>query len=109
MPIRFERHDQTFQTAYGQIISGTIPDQATEDIYIFSAAAGDSFHLYGNGCTIGPANAIVDLQKADGTPVIAIDCSQGSAYTIQETGAYKLIVNNGVGPFSYHFVLQTGR
>src|SRR6202049_3641765 len=109
VPIRFERHDQRFQTSYGQTITGNIPDQATEDIYIFSAAAGDSFHLYGNGCTIGPANAFVDLRKADGTPVIAIDCSQGSAFTIQETGTYELVVNNGVGPFSYHFVLQQGR
>jgi hypothetical protein len=49
------------------------------------------------------------FQKADGTPVIAIDCSQGSAFTIQETGTYELVVNNGVGPLSYHFVLQTGR
>jgi hypothetical protein len=31
--------------------------------------------------------------------VIAIDCSQRSAFTIQETGTHELVVNNGVGPF----------
>jgi hypothetical protein len=109
VPIRFDRHDQTFHTSYGQTLSGDIPDQATRDIYIFNATAGDILHLYGNGCTIGPANSNVGLDKAAGTPVIAIDCSQGNAYTIQQTGTYELVVNNTpVGPYSYHFVLQKG-
>jgi hypothetical protein len=109
VPIRFDRHDQTFQTSYGQTLSGYIPDQATRDIYVFGATAGDIIHLYGAGCTIGPVNALVGLAMADGTPVVAIDCSQGNAFTIQQTGSYELVVNSdAVGPFSYRFILQKG-
>jgi hypothetical protein len=110
VPIRFDRHDQTFQTSYGQAASGNIPDQATRDIYTFTASAGDIVHLYGDGCAIGPANSLASLSKSDGTPVIALDCSQGSSYQFQTTGSFELIVNFApVGPYPYHFVLQKGQ
>jgi von Willebrand factor type D domain len=110
VPIRFDRHDQTFQTSYGQAASGNIPDQATRDIYTFTATTGDIVHLYGDGCAIGPANSLASLSKSDGTPVIALDCSQGSIYQFQTTGSFELIVNfEPVGPYPYHFVLQKGQ
>ncbi len=69
VPIRFERHDVVSQTSYGQTISGSIPDTATHDVYQFTAQAGDSLHIFGSGCNIGPENSIIGLADATGKPV----------------------------------------
>jgi hypothetical protein len=109
IPIRFDRHDQTYETSYGQAASGNIPEQANGDIYTFTATAGDIVHLYGDGCTIGPSNSLASLTKSDGTPLIGLDCGQGSSYAIQQTGSFALVINfEPVGPYAYHFVLQKG-
>jgi hypothetical protein len=83
------------------------PDQATHDVYDFSAQAGDAIHIFGNGCNIGPANAIVGLADATGKPVGgALDCANSESF-IPQSGTYELIVNFGsVGPFTYQFVIQ---
>ena len=108
IPIRFERHDAVSQTSYGQTLSGSIPDYATHDVYQFSAQAGDSLHIYGSGCYIGPDNSIIGLADATGKPVgPALDCTPNSGFVIQTTGTYELIVNfSTVGPFTYQFVVQ---
>jgi len=108
VPIRFERHDVVSQTSYGQTISGSIPDQATHDVYQFTAQAGDVIHIFGSGCTIGPDNSIIGLADATGKPVgAALDCTQNSESSIPASGTYELVVNfSNVGPFTYQFVLQ---
>ena len=108
LPIRFQRHDVVSQTSYGQTLSGSIPDYASHDVYQFSAQAGDSLHIDGSGCSIGPANSIIGLADSAGKPVgPALDCTPNSAYVIQTAGIYELIVNfSDVGPFTYQFVLQ---
>jgi hypothetical protein len=108
VPIRFERHDVVSQASYGQTLSGSIPDQATHDVYDFSAQAGDVIHIFGSGCTIGPANSIVGVADATGKPVgAALDCTANSESVIQQSGTYELVVNfSNVGPFTYQFVIQ---
>jgi hypothetical protein len=108
MTIRFESPDVVSQTSYGQTILGSIPDQATHDVYQFSAHAGDIIHIFGSGCTIGPANSIIGLADATGKPVgAALDCTQNSESILPQTGTYELVVNfSNVGPFTYQFVLQ---
>ncbi|MGA7987592.1 MAG: VWD domain-containing protein [Candidatus Dormiibacterota bacterium] len=108
VPIRFERHDVVSQTSYGQTLSGSIPDTATHDVYQFTAQVGDSLHIFGSGCNIGPANSIVGLADSTGKPVgPALDCTPNSGYVIQTAGTYELIVNfSNVGPFTYQFVIQ---
>ena len=108
LPIRFERHDVITQASYGETLSGSIPDQATHDVYQFSAQAGDAVHIFGSGCNIGPQNSIIGFADATGKPVgPALDCTQTSEYVIPMAGTYELVVNfPNVGPFSYQFVLQ---
>ena len=108
VPIRFDRHDVLSQTSYGQTLSGSIPDQATHDVYEFTGQAGDSIHIFGSGCTIGPDNSIIGFADATGKPVgPALDCTPNSGYVLQQSGTYELIVNfSDVGPFMYQFVLQ---
>lgn len=108
MPIRFERHDVVSQTSYGQTLSGSIPDQATHDVYQFTAQAGDSLHIFGSGCNIGPENSIIGLADGTGKPVgPALDCTSNSGFIVQTAGTYELVVNfSNVGPFNYQFVLQ---
>ncbi len=108
IPIRFDRHDVVSQASYGQTISGSIPDQATHDVYQFTGQAGDAVHVFGSGCTLGPANSIIGFADAAGKPVgPALDCTANSGYILQQSGTYELIVNfSDVGPFTYQFVLQ---
>ena len=108
VPIRFERHYVVSEASYGQTLSGSIPDQATHDVYDFSAQAGDVIHIFGSGCTIGPANSIVGVADATGKPVgAALDCTANSESVIQQSGTYELVVNfSNVGPFTYQFVIQ---
>ncbi len=108
VPIRFQRADVVAEATYGQTLTGTIPMVAAHDVYRFDGHAGDTLHLYGSGCNIGPQNSIVGLQKVDGTPVgPALDCTPQSGFILQASGRYQLVVNfSNVGPFSYSFVLQ---
>jgi hypothetical protein len=109
LAIHFESPDVVTQTSYGQTISGSIPDQATHDIYQFSGQAGDIVHIFGSGCDIGPPNAIVGLVDASGNPVgrFALDCTENGQATLPDSGMYELIVNfSNVGPYTYQFVLQ---
>ncbi|MFI5285402.1 MAG: VWD domain-containing protein [Candidatus Dormibacteria bacterium] len=113
VPIRFDRRIQTFQTSYGQALSGTIPDQATEDRYLFNAKAGDIIHLGGAGCTVGPQSTWVELETSGGSTLRGLNCptdGTNDLYEFQQSGSYMLVVNDvPLGPFEYHFVLQTGQ
>ena len=108
VPIRFDRHDVVSQISYGQTLSGSIPDTATHDVYQFTGQAGDSIHISGSGCNIGPDNSIIGFADSTGKPVgPALDCVPNTGYVLQTSGTYELIVNfSNVGPFSYQFVLQ---
>jgi hypothetical protein len=77
-------------------------------VYEFTGQAGDSIHIFGSGCTIGPDNSIIGFADATGKPVgPALDCTPNSGNVLQQSGTYELIVNfSDVGPFMYRFVLQ---
>ncbi len=123
VPIAIERGDVVRPAAYGQTLSGSIPDIASHDVYTFTAQAGDIISIQGAGCTsaLGPAGTPsgqgwVGIALANGTELATIDCSAAYAIppagnygtlTIPPSGTYELVVNdfNG-GPFSYQFTFQ---
>lgn len=112
--IQFERHDQVFQTSYGQTISGYIPDVATHDVYVFTAQAGDVVHISGSGCNVASYGSAqqsspidVSLDDSAGKGIIGLDCTPNSNYSIQSTATYEIVVNEPEhGPGSYEFVIQ---
>ena len=114
VPIRFERHDQVFQTSYGQAISGNIPDPATHDVYVFTAQLGDVVHISGAGCNVAAFGSVqqsspiyVSLDDSAGKGIIGLDCTQNSSYSIQGTATYEIVVNEPEhGPGAYQFVIQ---
>ncbi len=110
VPIRFQRRDVVAHAAYGQPLSGDIPQTAAHDVYTFDAQAGDVVHIFGPGCDIGQDNREMTLgfRKADGTPSGGIlDCTQGTQNLIHDTGTYEIVVNfANRGPGRYSFVLQ---
>jgi hypothetical protein len=114
VPIQFERHDQVFQTGYGQTNSGDIPDPATHDIYVFTAQIGDVVHVSGTGCNVGSFGSVAQssaiyltLADSAGKTISGLDCTQSSSYTIQGTATYEIIANEPEhGPGSYQFTIQ---
>ena len=109
VPVRFQRKDVVAHAAYGQKLSGNIPQTAAHDVYLFDAHAGDLVHISGPGCDIGPPGTEMTLgtQTEDGKPAgEVLDCTSGRSQ-IMRSGTYKIIVNFADrGPGSYSFVLQ---
>ncbi|MGA8016594.1 MAG: VWD domain-containing protein, partial [Candidatus Dormiibacterota bacterium] len=57
VPITFERGDVVRQAAYGQTLSGDIPDFGSHDVYTFTADGGDLVQIKGPGCSFTPGSA----------------------------------------------------
>jgi|HubBroStandDraft_6_1064221.scaffolds.fasta_scaffold00293_5 hypothetical protein len=137
VPITFERGDVFRQAAYGQTLSGDIPDFGSHDVYTFTADGGDLVQIKGPGCSFTPGSAGADGSTGVGNVLIfdtaghrqgSMDCGiEGNTgwWQVPPIGStpfpglagtpapavatYELVVNGlDNGPFSYTFTLQKG-
>ena len=105
VPIRYKRHDVVRKVAYGQTISGTIPQVAAHDIYRFKGSKGDTVHFWGPGCSLDVVQVVIYDPR--GNDNVGYGCRKDTPFTLTATGTWSLVVNDAnQGPGSYKFVLQ---